>query len=158
MLCDVCYYLMRDVRMDKRKIDFLKRFSIVLFLYFWFICIVWFVPEWDLIGKISWTFFLLMLLHFTHATLDLVDRIEIWLEGNRGYVIERSKVDLTVIYEMKKAIRVMGNRIRLELMKSLSKNESDETPGNLRRALFRTGQFSNDSIKLREKLKDESNL
>lgn len=144
--------------MDARKLDFWKRFSIVVFLYFWFLWIVWFVPEWDLIGKISWTFFLLMLLHFTYATLDLVDRIEIWLEGNRRYVIERSKVDLTLMYEMKKAIIVIWKRIRLELMERSSKNESDERPGNLRTAVLRAGQFSNDSIKLREKVKDESNL
>lgn len=125
--------------MDRRKLDFLKRFSIVVFLYFSFICIVWFVPEWDLIGKISWTFFLLMLLHFTYATLDLVDRIEMWLEGNRGYVIERSKVDLSVIYEVKKAIRVIWKRIcGMELWKRMKMNVK--------------------SLELREKLKDESNV
>lgn len=144
--------------MDKRKLEFLKRFSIVLFLYFWFLFNVWFVPEWDFIGKISWTFFLLMLLHFTYATLDLVDRIELWLEGNRGYVIERSKVDLTVIYEVKKAMRFMWKRFRLELMERLRKNVSDERPDEPKTAVFRAGQFSNDSIKLREKLKDESNF
>lgn len=109
--------------MDMRKLDFWKRFSIVVFLYFSFIFIVWFVPEWDLIGKISWTFFLLMLLHFSYATLDLVERIEMWLEGNRGYVIERSKVDLTVMYEVKKVMRFMWKRIcGMELWKRMKMN------------------------------------
>jgi len=149
---------MRDVIMDKRKLDFWKKFSIVVFLYFFLLANLWFVPEWDLIGKISWTFFLLMMLHYTYATLDFVTRIELWLEANREYVIQHSKVDLTVFYELKKAIMVMWKRICLELMERLRKNESDERPGELKIAVLSEGQFSNDSIKLREKLKDESNV
>lgn len=64
--------------MNERKRGFLKCFSIVIFMYGWFLYILWFVPEYDLMGKISWTFFILMLLHFTYHTLDLVDRIN-WM-------------------------------------------------------------------------------
>ena len=125
--------------MNRRKLDFWKRFSIVVFLYCCFIWIVWFVPEWDLIGKISWSFFLLMLLHFTYATLDLVERIELWLETNREYVIERSKVDLTLFHELKKTMRFMWKRFcGMELWKTMEKNVK--------------------RLELREKLKDESNF
>jgi len=80
---------MRDVIMDKKKLDFWKKFSIVIFLYLFLLANLWFVPEWDLIGKISWTFFLLMMLHYTYATLDLVTRIELWLEANRRHVMKK---------------------------------------------------------------------
>ena len=109
--------------MDRRKLDFWKRFSLVVFLYFFFLFDLWFVPEWDLKGKISWTFFLLMLLHFTYKTLDLVEGLELWLEGNRGYIIERSKVDLTLFYELKKGIMFMWKKIcRMELWKRMENN------------------------------------
>ena len=137
--------------MDKTKVDFWKKFSLVLFLYLFLILNVWFVPEWDLKGKISWTFFLLMLLHFTYATLDLVVHIEMWLEGNRGYVIKRSKLDLTVMYEMKKAMRFMCKRIRLQLMESLRKKESDKTTIKLRKL----GNVAAASFKRFNKVKEE---
>lgn len=69
--------------MNRQKLNFFKRFSIVIVMYIWFLIIVWFVPEWDLAGKISWTFFLLMLLHFSYSALDLVDRIECCLREDR---------------------------------------------------------------------------
>lgn len=80
--------------MIRIKIEFLKHFSIVVFLYLCFIFIVWFAPEYemkenylvrkyDIEAKISWTLFLGVLLHFTYITLEVINRIMLCLEEKK---------------------------------------------------------------------------
>jgi len=92
--------------MDRRKLEFFKHFSIVIAIYVWFLIILWFVPQYDLIGKISWTFFILMLLHFSYKTLDLVVKVERQLkeekeqwDNGKARMQEIIQIHLRYLYE-----------------------------------------------------------